>query len=89
MFSTRYKSLRDIDLLEEYIDSYPNNQKEIGESIYEIYELIKNNLIKDDMKKNLFFLVILLCLSLFSVKRNRTILHLFRTHLCIALLKEI
>lgn len=29
MFSTRYKSLRDIDLLEEYIDSYPNNQTEI------------------------------------------------------------
>lgn len=32
---------RKIDLPEEYIDSYPNNQKEIGESIYEIYELIK------------------------------------------------
>ena len=49
MFSTRYKSLRDIDLLEEYIDTYPNNQREIGESIFEIYELIKdikNNLIK-------------------------------------------
>ena len=42
MFSTRYKSLRDIDLLEEYIDTYPNNQREIGENIFEIYELIKD-----------------------------------------------
>ena len=29
------------DLTEDIIDSYPNNQKEIGESIYKIHELIK------------------------------------------------
>lgn len=26
----------------EIIDNYPNNQREIGESIFEIYELIKD-----------------------------------------------
>lgn len=41
-FLTQILSPRNFDLPDELIDTYPNNQREIGESIYEIYELIKD-----------------------------------------------
>ena len=40
-FLTQILSPRNFDLPDNLIDTYPNNQREIGESIYEIYELMK------------------------------------------------